>query len=803
MSFISDIFGGGGGGGGQQNTGSTQTSSTSYNTNIPEYAQPYVTSMLNATQRQLFNVDSSGNITGFSPYRAYGGTYDAQGNQLSYDPSKGIAGFSPLQQQVQKDVAALKTPGQYGMASDMTGRAAMDTQWNAMNEAMAGQNYARQATDPGSVAAYMNPYLQQSLAPQLQLLAQQTGIQGANQQAAATSSGAFGGSRSALANALVQQQGNLAAQQAIAQGYNQAFGQAQQAQQFGANLGLQGQQAAQAGYGQMGTLANQLAGIGTQDLAAKQAILNQQNTVGGQQQAYQQSILNQSMQDYANAQQYPLMQLGTMSNMLRGLPMQSSTTQQYIAQPNATTQAIGTAGSLASLYNATKAKGGIIDAKKYAAGGEVADSVESKLYDMSLPELQKELQSPSGEIRKMAKRIMLEKKIEGMAGGGIVAFAEGGQPELEAIPEPETATDVRYAAPTAENPRGIVAAARPAPAPAPAQRIDTSPEGVKRALAQQIQYNQSQANRSLADIAAERAAYLGPNTGDAEYRKQIMSERANAKDEAVRQNWMRAAEFFADWGSRPGNTLSAGMLALKQVIPNVISDTQKQKEYERDIQKTLHSLDKAARAEKAGDFDKAEQIRKDAGEAAFRNLGTLSTLVGHEEQAAASLKAAQIHASVAGRPDALDKTTAIIKADLLARGFPNNAATDAMARTQAIEATGMAGEKLSLDRAAKIEKAFKDSDELKSLNREKMMAEPKDIPAIDEKIAAEKRRIQASFPAAQSAAAAPAPAPAAAPAAPAAKASEDSVTVGGKTYARPATFTDAQWRDYKKSVGAS
>ena len=44
------IYGGGGGGGGS----SQPTQSTTYNTNIPEYAKPYVTTMLGATQKQLF-----------------------------------------------------------------------------------------------------------------------------------------------------------------------------------------------------------------------------------------------------------------------------------------------------------------------------------------------------------------------------------------------------------------------------------------------------------------------------------------------------------------------------------------------------------------------------------------------------------------------------------------------------------------------------------------------------------------------------------------------------------------------------
>ena len=125
-------FGSGGGGGGP-----TQTTSTVQNTNIPSYAQPYVESMLGATQKQLFNTqevggtaavaptyDSEGNqltagteavpgyteLTGFKPYQAYGGTYDAQGNQLAYDPSKGIAKIDPMQTKAYMGVAGMQMP---------------------------------------------------------------------------------------------------------------------------------------------------------------------------------------------------------------------------------------------------------------------------------------------------------------------------------------------------------------------------------------------------------------------------------------------------------------------------------------------------------------------------------------------------------------------------------------------------------------------------------------------------------------------------------------------------------------------
>jgi hypothetical protein len=59
-----------GGGGGQ-----TTSTGTTYTTNLPEYAQPYVETMLGATQKQLFQTqpgaDGTTEITGFQPYTPY------------------------------------------------------------------------------------------------------------------------------------------------------------------------------------------------------------------------------------------------------------------------------------------------------------------------------------------------------------------------------------------------------------------------------------------------------------------------------------------------------------------------------------------------------------------------------------------------------------------------------------------------------------------------------------------------------------------------------------------------------------
>jgi hypothetical protein len=104
---------------------------------------------------------------------------------------------------------------------------------------------------------------------------------------------------------------------------------------------MQGFGTALQGLGQAGQAAGTLGQLGTQQLGAQQNIINLQSQAGAQQQAQEQQKINQSIQDYATAQQYPYMQLGIMNSMLRGLPLQSSTTQMYQAQPSTGQQLMG------------------------------------------------------------------------------------------------------------------------------------------------------------------------------------------------------------------------------------------------------------------------------------------------------------------------------------------------------------------------------------------------------------------------------------------------------------------------------
>jgi len=290
---------GGGGGGPAPQAQPTQT--TVQNTNVPEYARPYVETMLGTAQQQIYNYDkdASGNMVptsmrGYTPY--------------SQNPSDYFAPFSPLQNQAMGAAGQLGTSPELDMASNLAGAAgqrAMNTQYQAQNfgnqfqapqEYQTGRFGAQQVNAPqlqdlqmqgpadvnapnlqqyqmgpadrvsadsfnqqGTASQYMNPYMQNVVDVQQREAQRQADIAGTQRGAQAARSGAFGGSRAALMDAEAAR--NLALQKGDiqAQGQSAAFQNAQQ--QFNAeqNARMQAQ------------LANQGAGltVGQQNLAAQ------------------------------------------------------------------------------------------------------------------------------------------------------------------------------------------------------------------------------------------------------------------------------------------------------------------------------------------------------------------------------------------------------------------------------------------------------------------------------------------------------------------------------------------------------
>jgi len=939
--------------------GPTQTTSTSNTSNIPEYAQPYVETMLGATQKQLYKMDDSGGITGFQPYKAFGGTYDDQGKMTGYDAGKALAGFSPAQQQAQQGIMGMQVPGQYGAATNMTNQAALGAlgttgqagmygsagALQGLQGSQIGQSLGQMSTDPNAVQSYMNPYIQASLNPQLAEIQRQYNVTGTQQQSGATKSGAFGGSREALMAAENQRNAGLAKNQLIGQGYNQAFQQAQQqmnaanqaalsgnAQAMqGAGIGLQGVGAQQAGYGQVGQAAGQLAGIGGQQLAAQQGIYNAQNQVGGQQQQLEQQKINQAIQDYANAQQYPIMQLGTMSNMLRGLPMQAQTTQQYQAQANPITQGIGALGAGASLYNATKAEGGVIKAAK---GGimsyDVGGAVYSDLLEMEPEQLSKYIKEASSpRVKSMAEQILREKT--GKASGGIMRFARGEDVELgeevkegekaqgstsyakpsESVrkpvyesginrvqnfiksnpdadlmrtplykmfqsqnPTPEVkptnqpigstnqsytlseaekaqeanylnAPPVKVDARTVDNLKGVkqavpgagatvpaVAPAAPprANAPIPPARVNeivnqnpqlkdamggNTPDknaketmGIYKDLLKELKVEDLKptdeyAGKTTAEIAKmqedARAKFLGPNPSGKQ-RESIMAERANAQDEAKRTQAMRMAEFFAMWGSTPGNTIVAGLNAMKAKIPDFIADRKDATKIRRDIDKSIAELDRVDYLEKSGRFDEAGKLRETSKKHGIEWATNMVNLSSRVAIATAQDISAEKRARITGEYG--------LEGDRLRAAATDRSTQAKMNQERKLAETQYAKANTAHETARK--NLYKElADDTNYAIQTQRLADPKlseDAKKIARQYVAEKDRkiaevlapLQADRDYYRMQRDSYGPNKGAAPET---TSSKETVNVGGVTYSKPPNMTADDWAKYKKDVG--
>ena len=247
----------GGGGGGQTAQSTTQT-------DIPSWVKPYAQDTLSKASA-LTDINKN-------PYQTYGG--------------ERIAGFSPMEEQAFTGAANLG-PSQAGLAGQGV---ALGASLGAMDTGRFGGRQAQR---------YMNPYLQASLAPQMELMRQQQGAQAAQMAGQATQAGAFGGSRFGLAQAQQNLNNQLAQQNLVGQGYNTAYQQAMAQYNADQARRLQGMQTALQGAQALGTL-------GQQEFGQQQQAINVQNQLGGQQRALEQQGLDVAYQNFINQQNYQI-----------------------------------------------------------------------------------------------------------------------------------------------------------------------------------------------------------------------------------------------------------------------------------------------------------------------------------------------------------------------------------------------------------------------------------------------------------------------------------------------------------------
>jgi len=402
---------------------------------LPEWARGYAKDTL-AKASALTDINKN-------PYQQYGG--------------ERIAGFQPMQQQAFESAANMRPAEQLGLGSSLAGAAGL----GALGTNYQGRNFQGGQFNTQAAEDYMSPYTQNVVDYQKAQALRDFQIAQPMRQAQAVQQGAFGGSRSAIVDAEAQRTLNSQLQGIEATGQQAAFQQAQaqfnadqarrlqaqqmgeQSRQYGAGLGMQGLQTALQSAGQLGQL-------GQTQYGQEMGITGLQSQFGQQQQQQAQRPLDMAYQDFLNQQNYPYKQLGYMSDMIRGLPLgQQSTAQVYQAPPSTaqTVASLGIGAAGLSKAGVFGADGGLMES--YADGGVTSDqnveNILSKLSDQQLQQAKEvalnrrdveqaqmidaemaERASIRGGLGSAFNQIPVEQQEAMMAGGGIVAFANGG-----------------------------------------------------------------------------------------------------------------------------------------------------------------------------------------------------------------------------------------------------------------------------------------------------------------------------------------------------------------------------------------
>lgn len=360
-------FWSGGGGGGSQ-------TSTSYSTNLPEYAKPYYQELLKQTGKAVFTTDSRGNVTGVKPMTTYTG--------------ERIAGFEPEQEAIQQRVLGLQTPE--GFAEAGAGAATgQDIGYGAgLTGLGTALGYAPGAITPQQVGAeeftaaaadkYMSPYQQRVIDITKREAQRAADIKRARGTMGAISRGTFGGARQALMQAEEDRGTAQLLADIQAKGSQQAFENAQamferdqarrmEASKLNQATDLQAQQLMQqaaqfkaqtgkdigiAGLQQGLEASKAKAAIAAQERTAELETLKAQAATAEEKQQLQQQINDIKYQTFMEQNNFERSMLEYYSNILRGNAAALGTTQvQYSPAPSMLSQVGGLGLAGLGLYN--------------------------------------------------------------------------------------------------------------------------------------------------------------------------------------------------------------------------------------------------------------------------------------------------------------------------------------------------------------------------------------------------------------------------------------------------------------------
>jgi hypothetical protein len=622
---LRDSGGGGGGGAAQPST------STTYSSNVPEYAQPYVENMLQSAQKQIY----SGDMSTFRPYQPY-----------SSDVNNYFAGFTPMQQRAQSETANMQTPGQFGIGAGLTGLA-------GAGSLGAGQQYAQNVTDPTMMQAYMSPYQQSVTDVAKNAAVREAQIAQNAQNLGAARQGTYGGARQTLMQA--EREKNLLSNLSNiqAQGSQSAYDRAVQSQQFGSNLGMQG-------YGQAIGAGSALGQLGGQQQAADLARIQAQQTAGAQQQALEQNKINQAIANYSTAQQYPFMQLGIMNAMLRGLPLQQTTTATYQQQPSTTQQIAGLGGAALSYLGKREGgeikemrEGGITSAPGYKYGTLISTpELEKKADKLGIKQLQERIKDPQvdkGERIVFEDELKDKQRIAGiaaaggglfenmsMAGGGIIAFDNGGYTK-EKLDEIARGLGVFPEGSPALPGEGLSVAPTPA-----TKKAEKKEESKSTSAPARKEPTRAEALAEY-DAAMEKRGFgPGATKGEEERMAFIRSQQADTDKIQAQKERANMAKAFLKGAQNPRGMLAGTVQGLENYIEGDVAIAKEMEERKGKLSEAAAAHDAGMRARAAGDIKTANEMF--AKEAEIRKDLQIANINAASANAASNLKMKQMDA---------------------------------------------------------------------------------------------------------------------------------------------------------------
>ena len=308
------------------------------------YMSPYMRNVLDVQKREAVTDARKGQLAqdlGAARQGTYGGARQllaatererALGQQMGDIEAQGMqSAYGAAMQQFNAEQAAQQQAAQANLQAKL-GVQQLGTQ-TGLQAALANLDAASQANVQNLAAQLQTQGMNADQALRAALANQQSRLQVGQSNLQAALGTQQLGTQTGMQGLLANQQAALEAQRL-----------AEQSNQFGAQNQL-------AALGQTGQMAQTLGNLGQYQQQGDLQRLGAQTSAAAQTQALEQQRLDQYYADFLRQRDYPIEQLGYMSNLLRGLPIGLNTTNiTYGQTPSMASQVLGTGLGALGMY---------------------------------------------------------------------------------------------------------------------------------------------------------------------------------------------------------------------------------------------------------------------------------------------------------------------------------------------------------------------------------------------------------------------------------------------------------------------